>query len=236
MGRRSHPRTEVTLRVQLWGTDANGHRFLEVAWTENLSEAGTQLKGLNAPVKLGELVGLTYGGKQAQFRVVWIGEAGTPYESHMGLVAASPTKPIWDFNLPPASPDQYVTPRCRDRRLHARFRCFISALLRPVGTQLPVWGQVTDISLGGCYVQTASPLPAGSKLGLDLLLNESRLHTQGEVRSSHPGLGMGINFVDMGPDQREQIEQFVKWFAGACLGSDPSSGLDVTTPVAPVEK
>jgi|SRR5437588_2057450 len=236
MGRRRHPRTEVTLRVQLWGTDANGHRFLEVAWTENLSETGTQLKGTTAPVKLGELVGVTYGEQQAQFRVVWIGEPGTPYESHMGLVSASPSKPIWDFNLPPASPDHYVTPRARDRRQHARFRCFISALLRPAGTQLPIWGQVTDISLGGCYVQTASPLPAGSKLVLDLLLNESRLHAQGAVRSSHPGLGMGINFLDMGPEQREQIEQFVKWFAGACLGSDAARGTPVDRSDASVEK
>ncbi|HZR32613.1 MAG TPA: PilZ domain-containing protein [Terriglobales bacterium] len=224
MGRRRHPRTEVKLRVQLWGTDQSGHRFMEVAWTEDLSQSGTHIRGVCAPLRLGQVVGLTYGEQQNEFRVAWVGEPGTPYESHAGLVELRASTSIWGVNLPPARPDNYVSPS--DRRQHARFKCFISALLRPAGTTLPVWGQVTDISSGGCYVQTGTPLAVNSRLTIELLMNDSRLKAEGMVCSNHPGQGMGLKFLEMSDQHHAQVQQFVKWFAStdsaaAGAGSQP---------------
>lgn len=215
MGRRRQPRTEVALRVELWGTDGQGHPFLEVVCTENLSEAGAHLKGICMPLHPGDLVGLKYNGRQSMFRVMWVGEEGTPYASHAGLRGATAGASLWEVNLAPAGPDGYTAPLAGDRRHHPRFKCFISALVRVRGSQLPLWGQITDISQGGCYVQLSEPLKVGTKISLELLMKLANLKGEGVVCTSHPGRGMGIKFVEMSNEYRDQVRQFVKWFAGA---------------------
>lgn len=215
LGRRRQPRTEVALRVQLWGTDPEGHPFLEVVCTENLSDQGAHVKGLCMPLRAGDVVGLKYNGRNSLFRVVWVGEEGTPYASHAGLRGATEGASLWEVNLAPAGSDSYTAPLSGDRRQYARFKCFISALLRVQGSQLPIWGQVTDISQGGCYVQLSQPLPVGTRISLELLMKIANLRGEGVVCSSHSGRGMGIKFVEMSNEYRDQVRQFVKWFAGA---------------------
>jgi hypothetical protein len=215
LGRRRQPRTEVALRVQLWGTDPEGHPFLEVVCTENLSDQGAHVKGLCMPLRPGDVVGLKYNGRNSLFRVVWVGEEGTPYASHAGLRGATQGASLWEVNLAPAGSDTYTAPLSGDRRQYARFKCFISALLRVDGSQLPIWGQVTDISQGGCYVQLSQPLPVGARISLELLMKLASLRGEGVVCSSHSGRGMGIKFVQMTNEYRDQVRQFVKWFAGA---------------------
>ena len=214
MGRRRQPRTEVGLRVQLWGTDARGHPFLEVVCTENLSDQGAHVKGVCMPLRSGDVVGLKYNGRNSLFRVVWVGEEGTPYASHLGLRGATAGASLWDVNLAPTGSDSYTPPSAGDRRQYARFKCFISALVRVQGSQLPLWGRVTDISQGGCYVQLAQPLKVGTKVSLELLMKIANLRGDGVICSSHAGRGMGIKFVEMSNEYRDQVRQFVKWFAG----------------------
>jgi len=132
-----------------------------------------------------------------------------------GLRGATPGASLWDVNLAPPGPDGYTAPLAGDRRHHPRFRCFISALVRVQGSQLPLWGQITDISQGGCYVQLAEPLKMGTKISLELLMKLANLRGEGVVCSSHAGRGMGIKFVEMTNEYRDQVRQFVKWFAGA---------------------
>lgn len=215
MGRRRQPRTEVGLQVQLWGTDAQGHPFVEAVCTENLSDAGAHLKGICMPLHSGEVVRLKYNGRDAMFRVVWVGEEGSPYESHAGVKSANPGASFWQVNLAPTGTDSYRPPLSGDRRQCARFKCFISALVRTPDSQLPLCGQVTDISQGGCYLQMPQPLAIGTKVNLELLMKIANLRGQGVVRSCHPGRGMGIKFVQMSNEYRDQLRQFVKWFAGA---------------------
>src|SRR5579872_2231318 len=98
----------------------------------------------------------------------------------------------------------------RLRELHVT-----AALVRVQDSQLPLWGQVTDISQGGCYVQLAQPLKIGTRVSLELLMKIANLRGDGVICSSHAGRGMGIKFVEMSNEYRDQVRQFVKWFAGA---------------------
>jgi hypothetical protein len=226
LGRRRQPRTEIGLRVQLWGTDAQGHPFLEAVCTENLSDTGAHLKGICMPLRPGDVVGLKYNGRDALFRVVWVGEEGSPYASHAGVKSANAGASLWQVNLAPAGCDSYTPPLAGDRRQCARFKCFISALVRTRDSQLPLWGQVTDISQGGCYVQMPQPLPVNSKVKLELLMKVANLRGDGVVCSSHAGRGMGIKFVEMSNEYRDQLRQFVKWFAGVEPVSTSSAAKD----------
>ncbi|HEV2023027.1 MAG TPA: PilZ domain-containing protein [Terriglobales bacterium] len=60
-----------------------------------------------------------------------------------------------------------------------------------------IWARLTDISLGGCYLEIMSPLPVLTYVNLSLTLEEQHVQAKGQVVVSHPHFGMGIQFIDL---------------------------------------
>jgi len=58
---------------------------------------------------------------------------------------------------------QQQQPARKNRRLYARMRCRITIELQPETGPGPVFGNLTDISLGGCYVETSGIFPPRHK-------------------------------------------------------------------------
>ena len=69
--------------------------------------------------------------------------------------------------------------------------------------------KLTDLSLGGCYVETQSPFPQSSAVDLCLRAGGMEIHTEGLVRVMHPGRGMGIEFPARTPEQRKSVGDFI---------------------------
>jgi CheY-like chemotaxis protein len=69
--------------------------------------------------------------------------------------------------------------------------------------------KLTDLSVGGCYVETESPFPERS--GITLLLRAEGMEAQAEgiVRVMHPGFGMGIEFAARTVDERARVTSFI---------------------------
>jgi len=78
--------------------------------------------------------------------------------------------------------------------------------------------KLTDLSLGGCYVETDSPFPQSSAVDLCLRVAGLEIHTEGLVRVMHPGHGMGIEFPARTEQQRQNVGEFI-----ACLTSEPGA-------------
>jgi hypothetical protein len=57
------------------------------------------------------------------------------------------------------------------------------------------------------------PFPKGTLLTLELRAGAMRLQTRGQVQSSLPGKGMGVQFVIEDEKQRDQITQIVEFLA-----------------------
>ncbi len=72
---------------------------------------------------------------------------------------------------------------------------------------------LTDLSLGGCYVETRSPFPQGSAVDLCLRAAGLEIHSEGLVRIMHPGHGMGIEFPARTEEQRARVAQFIELLA-----------------------
>jgi CheY-like chemotaxis protein len=68
---------------------------------------------------------------------------------------------------------------------------------------------LTDLSLGGCYVETESPFPERSGITLCLNAEDVEVHAEGTVRVMHPGFGMGIEFSSRTTDERAQVARFI---------------------------
>jgi DNA-binding response OmpR family regulator len=71
--------------------------------------------------------------------------------------------------------------------------------------------KLTDLSLGGCYVQTDAPFPERSLVDLCLKANELSVHTEGMVRVTHPMHGMGVEFPSRTPEQRAQVANLIEF-------------------------
>jgi CheY-like chemotaxis protein len=69
--------------------------------------------------------------------------------------------------------------------------------------------KLTDLSLGGCYVQTDAPLPQLSGVDLCLRAAGMEIHAEGIVRVMHPGHGMGIEFPARTEEQRKSVGEFI---------------------------
>jgi c-di-GMP-binding flagellar brake protein YcgR len=69
---------------------------------------------------------------------------------------------------------------------------------------------LTDLSLGGCYLEMASPFPTGTRVILTLRAAKLESRAEGLVRVMHPEIGMGVEFTRTSNQQREHVEKFVR--------------------------
>jgi len=69
--------------------------------------------------------------------------------------------------------------------------------------------KLTDLSLGGCYVESESPFPENSRIVLCLKVDDLEVHAEGTVRVMHPSFGMGIEFASRTQEQRDQVGTFI---------------------------
>jgi CheY-like chemotaxis protein len=81
--------------------------------------------------------------------------------------------------------------------------------LPPEEPEVPARCKLTDISLGGCYVETDSPFPERSDVTLRLRAAAFDLQALGMVRVMHPSFGMGIEFAS-GSQERDQVANFIE--------------------------
>jgi CheY-like chemotaxis protein len=71
--------------------------------------------------------------------------------------------------------------------------------------------KLSDLSLGGCYVESDAPFPERSMVDLCFKTGEMEVHTEGMVRVAHPGHGMGLEFPSRTPEQRAQVENLINF-------------------------
>jgi CheY-like chemotaxis protein len=73
--------------------------------------------------------------------------------------------------------------------------------------------KLTDLSLGGCYVETQSPYPERSNVVLCLKISNMEVQAEGVVRVMHPSAGMGIEFASRTAEQREHVHKFIDFLS-----------------------
>jgi c-di-GMP-binding flagellar brake protein YcgR len=73
----------------------------------------------------------------------------------------------------------------------------------------PIRCQLTDLSIGGCYLEISSPFPVSSRVALSMRAGEVEVRAQGVVRIMHPDKGMGVEFTQATPEHRAAVEKFL---------------------------
>ena len=83
--------------------------------------------------------------------------------------------------------------------------------------------RLSDLSLGGCYVETDAPFPEQALVDLCLKTDKMEVHTEGMVRVAHPGHGMGVEFPSRTEEQRAQVGNLID-----VLRSSPDTAPELT--------
>jgi hypothetical protein len=70
--------------------------------------------------------------------------------------------------------------------------------------------RLTDISLGACYLETATPFPADTPVLLSIRAMDAECLLDGVVRVSHPQTGMAVEFTGApAHEQRKKVEELI---------------------------
>ncbi len=67
----------------------------------------------------------------------------------------------------------------------------------------------SDISEGGIYISAIQAFEEGAVMDVTIPFGKGQLKVKGEVRHFQHGIGMGIMFVDLSDEQKEQIHEIV---------------------------
>ena len=108
-----------------------------------------------------------------------------------------------------------------DRRVHTRVMVDLEVDYKSADNFL--FAYITDISAMGIFIRTNAPEPPGTKLNLSFTPPGSpQLNLEGRVMWVNPyrpgsydniNPGMGVQFIELTPQQREQIVNLVRTFA-----------------------
>jgi hypothetical protein len=114
----------------------------------------------------------------------------------------------------PSSTGQLCRPEKRDRRF-PRYRSSGGvAATAGIANPTRVWGRLTVIGMGGCYVETLTPFLSGTKLDLLVGAHGLQVRLHGQVRCCHPNVGMGIMFTVMTDSEKRELEQMIAAVSG----------------------
>ena len=108
-----------------------------------------------------------------------------------------------------------------DRRQYTRLKLRVPVEIQTDVSDSPIRGATSDLSLGGCYIETIFPFPVGTNLNLQLSINATVL-IDATVVASDPQVGNGIRFVRMLPEDREALKAFLDAAQQAEEGSSSS--------------
>ncbi len=100
------------------------------------------------------------------------------------------------------------------RRRHTRYHCTGGVELRRNENAPAIFGNLSDISLEGCYVETISTLPAGVELLFMLKVSETVIRGRALVKASNHAVGMGLEFLHLAGEDQQKLEFLVGTLAG----------------------
>lgn len=140
--------------------------------------------------------------------------AGKPLSETTEAAAASP-QPTPTSSTPPFEPDLFSPNWSSDRRRHPRIKCFVAVELRVDEGPIPIWGNLSNTSAGGCLVETATAVKPGAKVEIGLWLANGKIWVKGFALSGvvtrGPANGVRVRFEGMDAAGRDSLRQFLKF-------------------------
>lgn len=204
-------RASADVPVRAFGMDADGKPFFEKAVASQFNAQGATLTRIQHTLKPGEVIGIQYQEKKARFTIQSVKPGFLPNTIEATVqIMEGQTVPWADLasEMPAAA---RVAPKGSDKRRYMRHKVsFPLTISFSGGGRSHMQCAATDIGGCGCYVETLVPMPIGTELILTFWIDSDKITTKGMVRASDPGVGMGIEFVDLAADTQTKLQQYLE--------------------------
>ena len=229
------PRVDISLDVKVWGLDLYGKPFVQHARTVNASSVGARLIGIDC-VREGEVISLQHDELKARCRVVWVGRDADK-SRQIGIQCVEPGKKLFGAKLkattvrpakfaagfagkttvalPPRRERRTMPEIPGTRRSQQRFHVTGGVELRRNEGAPPIFGNLSDVSPTGCYVETVSTLPVGTELLFMLRVGETVVRGRAEVKTSHHAVGVGLIFQHISKEDQHKLEFLIGNLGGS---------------------
>ena len=152
--------------------------------------------------------------------------ASPPAPVNQAMVAAA-VAPALD--PPPFEPDIFTPNWGQDRRMYPRLKCFVAVEIHVKGAATPIWGNLSNTSMGGCFVVSVTPISAGEDVEIGLWLASGKLWVKGMVLNgvvtkSTPSFGIRVRFAPIEGTERESLRHFLKFVESTTKGYQKDNG------------
>ena len=77
------------------------------------------------------------------------------------------------------------------------------------GSSAKLSARISELGLGGCYIDTLNPFPEGTLVQLRILRDDGVFETKAKVVYADRRFGMGVAFVEVPPNQRLILENWL---------------------------
>jgi hypothetical protein len=154
-------------------------------------------------------------------------QAGTGSAKTQSLATPEPI-PTPVSETPPFEPNLFSPNWGSDRRRHPRIKCFVAVEIRVDDAATPLWGNLSNTSVGGCLVETATPVPPGAKVEVGLWVANGKIWVKGLalngiVQRSGRAAGIRVRFDALTPGERDSLRQFLKFVQDSTRASQSES-------------
>ena len=135
---------------------------------------------------------------------------------------------------PIALPARTETPTSwSDRRRSPRYSLTAPAEVTELRTKATIGGRCTDLSSGGCYVDTLSPFPQGTEVRIRIVQEPRSFLCEATVAFGQMGMGMGLAFTTIMPSE---LRKLTEWLQDLSCESLPSQQLPMASNSSPQEE
>jgi PilZ domain len=152
-----------------------------------------------------------------------------PAKTQESISVPPPPVPTAAADAPPFEPDIFSPGGWgEDRRRHPRIKCFVAVELRVDYQEAPVWGNLSNTSIGGCLVETATPIKSGTNVEIGLWLANGKIWIKGFALSgivtrTGPSTALRVRFGGLETKERENLRQFLKFVQESARASRSES-------------
>ena len=101
-----------------------------------------------------------------------------------------------------------------ERRKHPRYAFNAAVDVVETRSGARVQGRVSDLARGGCYVDAISPFAVGAEVKLRLAVESKTFVAEARVVFAAPGMGMGLMFTSVEPEQLPVLERWLAELSG----------------------
>ena len=195
-----------SISVVLSCTDIHGRQYEQSVTAYDLSQQGARLDGITQILAPGTRVTVQYKTIIVVAHIVWVVVVSGGEHCQAGIRLLDPKRCPWSTSLPESGRMR----RMPERRRCDRYRMSIGVQVSDASQRVMMQATTGDVGIGGCYIETLFPPPVGAHLNVLLWLGSAKLLARGVVRASYPGVGMGIEFVDLSWEETERLHRFLE--------------------------